>query len=138
MLTITTSSRQGRSREGLSEGSRRQSCEPRNTNAIEGRHPGGESAQHDKALWFAGHGKWRGCTAKVHVLIRGGLSEKRSRMATGAGLRSVPKGVELPPDPTAGSAARLGVTPGVTGQKSAEAILGARALDGAELKGRTQ
>ena len=70
--TPTTRLRQGRSREGLSEGSRRQSCEPlsadkagRNTNIIEGRpacavstadrHPRGESAQPDKALWFGGH-----------------------------------------------------------------------------------
>ena len=78
--TPTTRLRQGRSREGLSEGSRRQSCEPlsadkagRNTNVIEGRpacavstadrHPRGESVQHDKALWFGGHGKWRGSSS---------------------------------------------------------------------------
>lgn len=87
----TTSPRQGQSREGLSEGSRRQSCEPRNTNTIEGRHPWGESAQHDEALWFRGHGKWRGCAAKAHVLIRGDLPDERPVLARGAGLRPPPE-----------------------------------------------
>jgi hypothetical protein len=35
--TITTSLRQGHPREGVSEGSQRQSCEPTNRNVIEGR-----------------------------------------------------------------------------------------------------
>jgi len=137
--TITTSSRQGRSREGRSEGSQRQSCEPRNTNVIEGRHPWGETAQHVEAPWFAGHGKWHGCAATVHVLIRGDLSGRRPDVARGAGLRAGAKVPESPPDPTATPpAARRGVTPDVTGQKSAEAIVGDRARNGPAPKGRTR
>ena len=132
--TPTTSSRQGQSREGLSGGSRRQSCEPRNTNAIEGRHPWGESAQHDKALWFGGHGKWRGCAAKVHALIRGDLLDQRPAGAMGAGLRPRSKGLEPPPDPTAQPKARPGVIRGVIGQKSAEAIV----VPQGGMKGRTR
>lgn len=122
-LIVTTSLRQGQPREGLSEGSRRQSCEPRNTNAIEGRHPGGESAQHDKAVWFEGHGKWRGCATTVHALIWGDLFDGRSPTATGAGLRAGAKAPDQPPDPTASAAARPGASPCVLEQKSAEAIV---------------
>jgi len=137
-LTTTTSLRQGRLREGRSEGSRRQSCEPRNTNVIEGRHPRGESAQHDKALWFGGHGKWRGCAAIAHVLIRGDLLDLRPAAATGAGLRPRPKGLDKPPDPTTVPAARSGVIRGVIGQKSAEAIVGGKAAAARTSKGRTR
>ena len=122
MLTPTASSRQGPTREGRSEGSRRQTCEPRDTNAIEGRHPRGESAQHDKALWSGGHGKWRGCAGKVHVLIRGDLLGTRPP-ATGAGLRPRPKGREHPPDPIAALAAQAGAIRFVIEQKSAEVIV---------------
>jgi hypothetical protein len=137
-MATTTSSRQGQPCERLSEGSRRQRCEPRNTNAIEGRYPWGESAQHDKALWFRGHGKWCGCAARVHVLIRGDLLDQRSEAATGAGLRPSPKGLDEPPDPTAALAARPGAIRDVIGQKSAEAIVGAHAKQGNALKGRTR
>jgi hypothetical protein len=137
-VTSTTSLRQGQSRERLSEGSRRQSCEPRNTNAIEGRHPQGESAQHDKALWFGGHGKWCGCAATVHVLIRGDLLGLRPVVARGAGLRPSPKGLDKPPDPTAAPAARTGVIRDVIGQKSAEAIVGGTAVAARSPKGRTR
>ena len=137
-LTTTTSLRQGQGREVLSEGSRRQSCEPRNTNVIEGRHPRGESAHHDKALWFGGHGKWRGCAARVHVLIRGDLLDERPAAVMGAGLRPSPKGMDKLPDPTAASAARCGATRSVIGQKSAEAIVGAGATKARAPKGRTR
>jgi hypothetical protein len=70
----TTSLRQGQTREGMSGGSQRQTCEPTDRNVIEGRDSWGELAQHNKALWFVEHGKWRGCAGTVHVLIRGGLS----------------------------------------------------------------
>ena len=43
-MDTTTSRRQGHHREVLSEGSRRQNCEPRNTKAIGGRVPG--ASQH--------------------------------------------------------------------------------------------
>ena len=118
-----TSLRQGRPREGSSEGSPRQSCEPRNTNAIEGRLPWGETAQHVEALWFGGIRQWRGCAATVHALIRGDLLDERPYVAMGAGLRPRSKGLDRPPDPKA-PAARLGVTPGVIEQKSADGIVG--------------
>ncbi len=133
-----TSLRQGRLREGSSEGSPRQSCEPRNTNAIEGRLPWGEAAQHVEALWFAGYGKWRGCAATVHALIRVELLEERPEAAMGAGLRPRSKGLEWPPDPTAPPAARPGVTLGVIGQKSAEGRVGILPLRGWMLKARTR
>ena len=38
----------------------------------------GELAQHNKTQRFRGYGKCCGCVAKVHVLIRGGLSVMRS------------------------------------------------------------
>ncbi len=54
-------------------GSWRQNCELTNRNVIEGRDPWDELAQHNKILWFKGHGKWRSCAVKVHSLIWGGL-----------------------------------------------------------------
>lgn len=137
ILALTTSQRQGRPREGWSEGSRRQTCEPRNTNAIEGRPPWGESAQHDEALRFGGHGKWRGCAGKVLGLIRGDLPRVQSR-ATGEDLRTRPKGVGNAPIPTALRTARRPETTGVTEQKSAEVIVPGRVEELPELgKDRT-
>ena len=137
MLTPTASSRQGPTREGRSEGSRRQNCEPRNTNAIEGRHPRGEPAQHGKALWSGGHGKWRGCAVIAHVLIRGDLHGQRPA-AKGAGLRPRSKDRESPPDPTAVTAAPAGAIRPVIAQKSAEAILGTVLRVSPAPKGRTR
>ena len=58
-------------------------------------------------------------------------------VARGAGLRASPKGLDTPPDPTVTRAARRAATSGVTGQKSAEAIVAARARKGRAAKGRT-
>jgi hypothetical protein len=77
-VTITTSLRQGQTREGKSVGSQRQSYKLTNRNVIEGRDLQDELAQHNEILWFTGHGKWRSCAVKVHVLIRGDLSKRRS------------------------------------------------------------
>jgi hypothetical protein len=77
-VTITTSLRQGQTREGMSEGSPRQSCELTDRTVIEGQDPQDELAQHNKILWFTGHGKWRSCAVKVDVLIWGDLSKRRS------------------------------------------------------------
>jgi hypothetical protein len=44
----------------------------------------------------------------------------------GAGLRASAKALDLPPDPTVTRAARLAATPGVMGQKSADAIVAKR------------
>lgn len=56
--TITTSQEQRQTREEMSGGSWRQSCELTDRNAIEGRDPQDELAQHNEILWFTGHGKW--------------------------------------------------------------------------------
>ena len=100
------------------------------------RHPRGESAQRDEALWSGGHGKWRGCAAIAHVLIRGDLLDEQPP-ATGAGLRPRPKGRADPPDPTVALAAHLGAIRAVIEQKSAEAILGVRLGSKSAPKGRT-
>ena len=47
-------------------------------------------------------------------------------VARGAGLRASAKALGLPPDPTVTRAARLAVTLGVMGQKSAEGIVAKR------------
>jgi hypothetical protein len=77
-VTLTTSLRQGQTREGMSGGSQRQTCEPTDRNVIEGRDSWGKSATQDKAYWFREHGKWRGCAGTVHGLIRGDLPKMRS------------------------------------------------------------
>ena len=56
---------------------------------------------------------------KVHVLIRGDLSNGAAIIAMGVGLRAISKGVELPPNPTAIKAAHHVATYDVIGQKSA-------------------
>ena len=61
--------------------------------------------------------------AKVHVLIRGDLSNGAAIIAMGVGLRAISKGVEVPPNPTAIKAAHHVATYDVIGQKSAEAIV---------------
>ncbi len=127
ILASTTSQGQGPTREGRSEGSRRQTCEPTNRNAIEGRPPWGESAQRDKALRFGGHGKWCGCAGKVLGLIRGDLPRRQSR-ATGDDLRTAPKEVEDSRIPTAPRTAPRPATAGVTEQKSAKVIVPGRVL----------
>ena len=48
---------------------------------------------------------------------------KGTVVVTGAGLRANAKVLESPPDPTVTRAARLAVTSGVMGQKSAEGIV---------------
>lgn len=48
-VMATTSLRQGQTREGMSEGSQRQTCEPTYRNIIEGRDSCGELAHHNKA-----------------------------------------------------------------------------------------
>ena len=55
-----------------------------------------------------------------------------------AGLRPRSKGLDWPPDPKAAPAARLGATPGVIEQKSAEGIVGILPRRGRMLKARTR
>ena len=90
-----------------------------------------------KPTGYKGQGKCGGCASKVHVLIRGDLSDKRLCAVMGAGLRPRSKGLEQPPDPTAETAAHLGVIPGVFRQKSADAIVRDGAWTGSSRKGRT-
>jgi hypothetical protein len=58
-------------------------------------------------------------------------------VATGAGLRASAKALESPPDPKVTRAARLAATPGVMGQKSAEAIVAAPFWRDGVAKGQT-
>ncbi len=55
----------------------------------------------------------------------------------GAGLRTIPKGVESPPVPKVLASALWTGTSGGRMQKSAEAIVAARANTGRAVKGRT-
>jgi hypothetical protein len=134
---LTASRRQGQTREGLSEGS--PSAKMRADGQKSHRRPSLWVSQHimTKPTGYKGQGKCGGCASKVHVLIRGDLSDKRLCFAMGAGLRPRPKGLEQPPDPTAKTAAHLGVIPGVFRQKSAEVIVGGVASNGAPLKDQT-
>jgi hypothetical protein len=136
ILALTTSQRQGPSREGRSGGSRRQTCEPTDRNAIKGRPPRGEPAQDGKALRFGGHGKWRGCAGKVLGPIRGDLLREQSR-ATGEDLRATSKEVENSPIPTAPATAHRSATLGVTEQKSAEVVVLGRVIQTEPRKDRT-
>ena len=75
---ITTSLRQVQPREGLCGGSL--TAKVRADEQKSHIRPGlvGEWPKYHKALWFERHGKCGGCVLKVHVLIRGGLSNRRS------------------------------------------------------------
>lgn len=69
----------------------------------------GELARHNKAHRFRGQGKCGGGARKVHVLIRGDLSDMRQ-------VRMVSVIIRNPEAPCV-------VTHGVSGQKSAEGIV---------------
>jgi hypothetical protein len=111
----------------MSEGSQRQSCELTDRNAIEGRDPQDELAQHNEILWFGGHGKWRGCAVKVHALIWGDLRKERSR-GYGSLIEGHLERDGQPTEPYGFQAARPVETLNVIGQKSAEAIVAKRSL----------
>ncbi len=98
---ITTSRRQGQVREDLSGGS--PSAKVRADGQKSHRRPGSRVSQHNmtKPIRCTGQGKCGGCALKVHVLIRGELSDMRSKVVTGAGLRARAKALGSPPDPTA-------------------------------------
>ncbi len=108
---ITTSRRQGQTREGMSEGS--PSANVRADGQKSHRRPGPRVSQHNmtKPIGCTGQGKCGGCARKVHVLIRGELSDMRSDVVTGAGLRASAKALELPPDPTATFGSTFGGNP---------------------------
>src|SRR5690606_39348583 len=77
---ITTSRRQGQSREGLSEGSPSATLQADEQKAD--RRPGlrVELAPDNEVHWFARYGKSGSCAATVHVLIWGDLLNERSVM----------------------------------------------------------
>ena len=66
-----------------------------------------------------------------------GRSASHAERAVGAGLRTIPKGVESPPAPKAPISAFRTETPGGRKQKSAEAIVAIRPNPGRAVKGRT-
>jgi hypothetical protein len=81
---ITTSRRQGRVREDLSGGS--PSAKVRADGQKSHRRPGPRVSQHNmtKPTGCTGQGKCGGCALKVHVLIRGELSDMRSKGGYGS------------------------------------------------------
>ena len=97
--TITTSLRQGRSREGVSEGSQRQSCEPTDRNVIEGRDS-----------WVSWHNTTKSTGSRSTVngavvqrqftVLSGEVCPAAVWSARGVGLRRILKGMESPPNPT--------------------------------------
>ena len=128
-VTSTTSLRQGRSREGGSEGSQRQSCEPTNRNVIEGRDS-----------WVSWHTTTKpigsGSTVNDAVVQRqftvlsGEVCPGADWRARGVGLRPILKGMEKPPNPTVFPVSTSAGNVSRVGQKSAEAIVAAIAAKG--------
>lgn len=97
-VTITTSLRQGRSREGGSEGSQRQSCELTDRNVIEGRDswvswhnttkpPGSRSTVNGAVL------------QRQFTVLSGEVCPAAAWSARGVGLRPALKRAEHPPNP---------------------------------------
>jgi hypothetical protein len=91
---ITTSRRQGQTREGMSEGS--PSAKVRADEQKSHRRPSLRVSQHmmTKPSGCGRSGKCGGGALKVHVLIRGDLSGMRPGQVMGAGRRSTAKAVE--------------------------------------------
>jgi hypothetical protein len=68
----STRQKQLRDREVPWEGSRSQTCEPTNRNAIPGRRSGQAGTTQQRPVFSFG-GKWRGCTGRVRILTQGDL-----------------------------------------------------------------
>ena len=97
--TITTSLRQGRSREGGSEGSQRQSCEPTDRNVIECRDSW--VSWHNTTKPTGSGSTVNGAVAQRQVTVLSGeVFPAAAWSAKGVGLRPVSKGAEQPPNPT--------------------------------------
>lgn len=71
------------------------------------------------------------------TFLSGEICFPRGDRAMGAGLRTIPKGVESPPTSKVLVSALRSGTSGGRKQKSAEAIVAARANTGRAVKGRT-
>ncbi len=127
--TRTTSLRQGRSREGRSEGSQRQICEPTNRNVIEG-----------LDSWVSWHPptKPNGPRNRVNdavvqrqfTFLSGEVCPAAVWSAKGVGLRPISKGMEPPPNPTVSPVSAAVGNVSRVRQKSAEAIVAAIAAKG--------
>ena len=96
----TTSRRQGRRREAASEGSPRQSCDLTDRKVIRGRVPG---ASWHKTAKPSGSGDTVNDPGvqRPFTSLSGETCLTGGPLAMGAGLRTIPKGMEQPPDPTA-------------------------------------
>ena len=126
-MMVTTSRRQGQSREGLSEGS--PSANVRADGQKPHRRLSSRASQHNmtKPAGDTEQGKCGGCVRTVHVLIRGDLPDWRSLKTTGAGLRPRGKRLESPPNPAVFiPTARRRATVAVFRQKSADGIVAQR------------
>ncbi len=105
--TTTTSRRQGHHREVLSEGSRRQTCEPRNTKAIGGRVPG--ASQHHMTKPSGSGDTVNGTVAQgKFTLLSGEICPAGGRRRHGSRTEAHPEraGSATEPYRGAGSAAR--------------------------------
>lgn len=132
----TTSQRQGRLREAASEGSPRQTCEPTNRNVIRGQVPW--ASQHPMAKPSGSRDMVNDAAVQGKLtLLSGEICFPREEKTMGAGLRTIPKGVESPPAPTVPLSAFRTETPGGRKQKSAEAIVATPVNSGRAVKGRT-
>jgi hypothetical protein len=132
----TTSPRQGRLREGGSEGSRRQDPRADEQKRHTRPSPSGEPAPEGEAP--GSEGMVNGAVVRGQLTsLSGEICSTCGGEATGVGLRPTSKGVETPPVPTALATAPRAATSGVMGQKSAEAIVAGRPMVGRAAKGRT-
>lgn len=96
-VTTTTSLRQGRLREEGSEGSQRQICEPTDRNVIEGRVSG--ASQPRMAKPFGSGDTVNGAVVQGQfTFLSGEVCSMAFCRSMGAGLRSISKGMRLPPD----------------------------------------
>ena len=96
----TTSQRQGRRREMGSEGSPRQNCDLTDRKIIRGRVPGTSQHQMAKPCGSGDTVNDPG-VQRAFTFLSGETCLTSGPLATGAGLRPTPKGVDEPPDPTA-------------------------------------
>jgi hypothetical protein len=98
-VTSTTSLGQGRSREGGSGGSQRQTCEPTDRNVIEGLDSW--VSWHTTTKPIGPRNRVNGAVVQGQFTFLSGEVCPTSGLETrGVGLRPSPKGMELPPNPT--------------------------------------
>ena len=122
--TSTTSLRQGRSREGGSEGSQRQICEPTNRNVIEG--PDSWVSWHTTTKPKGPRNRVNGAVVqRQFTVLSGEVCPVAVWRAKGVGLRPILKGMETPPNPTVIPVSTAVGNVSRVGQKSAEAIVAA-------------